>query len=57
MILIDSVYIKIKSIILKCFFENINILLEKKMSYFITDDIEIYFDDSDDPDDCNKKLR
>ena len=29
-------------------------LLEKKRSYFITDDIEIYSDDSDDSDEKNQ---
>ena len=42
---------------LKWFQRNINMLLKKKRSYFITDYIKIYSDDSNDSDDSDKKAQ
>ena len=54
-ILIDLVYMKDKNYYPQVFQKNINKLLEKKRSYFITGDIEIYSDDSDDFNDSDEK--
>ena len=46
--LIDSIYRKDKDYYLPVFLEECKyVVKERKTSYFITDDIEIYFDDSD----------
>ena len=51
MILIASVYIKDKNYYLQVFLEKYDyVVREKKMSNFISDNIEIYSDDSDDSD-------
>ena len=50
MILTDSVYIKDKSYSPQVFLEKYKCVVRKKRSCFITDDIEIYSDDSDDSD-------
>ena len=55
--LIDSVYIKDKSYYPQVFLEKYKHVRRKKMSYFITDDREIYSDDSDDSDDSNEKTQ
>ena len=47
MILINSVYIKNKNYYHQVFLEKYELLLEKKRSYFLTDNIEVYSDDSD----------
>ena len=50
-ILVDSVYIKDKSYHPQVFLEKYkHVVRRKKRSYFITDDIEIYSDDSDNSD-------
>ena len=55
MILIDSVYIKDKNYYPQVFLEKYeHVVRKKKRSYFITDNIEINFDDSDNSDDSNK---
>ena len=47
MILIDLVYIKDKNYYPQVFLEKYKHVFRKKRSYFVTDDIEIYSDDSD----------
>ena len=47
MILINSVYIKNKKYYHQVFLEKYELLLEKKRSYFLTDNIEVSSDDSD----------
>ena len=57
MILIASVYIKDKNYYPQVFLEKCeNVAREKKTSNFITDDIEIYSDDSDEKIQMKKKV-
>ena len=53
--MIDSVYIKDKNYYPQAFLEKYRHVVEKKRSYFITDDIDIHSDNSDDSDNSDQK--
>ena len=56
-ILIDSVYIRNKNFYPQVVLEKYKYVVKKKRSYFITDYIKIYSDDSNDSDDSDKKTQ
>ena len=55
--MIDSVYIKDKKYYSQVFLKKYKHVVRKKRSYFITDGIEIYSDDSNDSDEKTQMKR
>ena len=56
-ILIDSVYVRNKNFCAQVVLEKYKYVVKKKRSYFITDYIKIYSDDSNYSDDSDKKTQ